>query len=130
MLTECCPWGTLYLVWHFSSFLEWTLQERNSLWACIHYLGNFFVTIVTGQSLHLLVTFNDLARELRFPLADKKTEGPKQCLTFLDVEIDAIAQTSCLHFAKLTALRVMVLDFLGRCKVILWKLQQLVGNPK
>ena len=38
----------------------------------------------------LLRTFQDICTQLRVPLAEEKTEGPCQVITYLGLEIDAI----------------------------------------
>lgn len=67
-------------------------------------------------------------KELGVPLANEKTEGPVQYLTFLGLEIDTVSQTSRLPMAKLVTLKSMIEEFMVKCKVTLREFQQLVGH--
>lgn len=87
----------------------------------------FAGSVGSSECLFLLKTFEELARELGVPLTNEKTEGLIQCITFWGVEIDAVTRTSRLPIAKLVALKSMLREFLGKRKVTLHELQQLVG---
>lgn len=82
----------------------------------------------TGRCAKLVKAFREVTSQLGVPLAEEKTEGPAQCLTFLGIEIDTITATSRLPQDKLVALRDRIRACMARKKLLLRELQQLVGH--
>ncbi|XP_054839956.1 uncharacterized protein LOC129332750 [Eublepharis macularius] len=114
----------------FSSFLEWELQRRFKCRDTCHYLDDFMFIgpAGTAQCASLLAGFVSLAGELGVPLAQEKTEGPSQVMTFLGIELDTVHQSLRLPTDKVRKLREILSAFKGKRKASLLDLQQLVGS--
>ena len=58
----------------------------------VHYLDDFLFcgTCGTSQCACFMTSFQEMTKELGVPLAEEKTEGLCQVLTFLGTELDTI----------------------------------------
>ena len=114
----------------FSTFVEWKLRSRVGCNSTAHYLDDYLFCgeANTGRCRYILDNFRRLANELGLPLAEEKTEGPATTLTFLGIELDSVHQTSRLPQGKLEDLRRRVEVLMGKKKVTLQELQEIVGH--
>lgn len=62
------------------------------------------------------------------PIVHEKTEGPASCLTFLDIELDSVAQQSRLSQNKLAKAVTLLRAATVARKLTLHELQVLVGH--
>lgn len=74
------------------------VKRQSGLPGVVHYLDDFLFVGAAGSGHYqrLLTAFQQLTRELGVLLVQDKTEGPTQWLTFLGIELNTLAQTSCL----------------------------------
>ncbi|KAJ7331886.1 hypothetical protein JRQ81_014066 [Phrynocephalus forsythii] len=113
----------------FSTFLEWATRYTCGQSALTHYFD--FLTMGkggTGDCSMLLAGFQQLAAKLGVPLAQEKTEGPTERLTYLGIEIDTIRGISRLPSEKVQALRDTLESLLKKRKCTLKELQSLLGH--
>lgn len=121
------------LVQHLKSSVHSRNGPCSSAQGCIilhYYLDDYHLVGPAGSGMcaQLLQAFVELAEELGVPLAHEKTKGQTSRLTFLGIELDTNHQTSRLPGSKLKELRAWLAFFLGRSKVTLHEIQQLVGH--
>ena len=76
----------------------------------------------------ILRTFKSICDELGVPLAEEKTEGPHQVITYLGLDIDTVKREIRVPTRKVVALRETIQEWLGRKKVRLKEIQSLVGS--
>ena len=95
----------------------------------LHYLDNFFICArdQTTCSRYMEVFFN-ICRQCGVPIAEDKTVGPEQTLTYLGIEIDAKNQIIRLPKDKLDALLALLKTWLHRKKCTRRELESLIGS--
>ena len=82
---------------------EWVLKQEGTRWI-FHYIDDF-ITIVEPDSEECalnMVRIERIPNEVGLPIAEKKTEGPSACLTFLGIELD----TRVMEIRKITRQQV------------------------
>ena len=94
--------------------LEW-LVKREGVESVLHYLDDFLLVGNNRDScLEALQALQRVFRRLDVPLAPEKLEGPATTLIFLRIEMDTGAMSQRLPAEKLTELRLVVANWLGR----------------
>ena len=128
----CLPMGCRISCSHFemfSTFLEFHIKRVSDTTAVTHYLDDFlFVGRSKQQCNALLTSFRSCCAQLRVPLAEEKTEGPCQVITFLGLEIDTVHREVRVPQRKVVALREKIQACLERRKLTLKEIQSLIGS--
>lgn len=86
----------------------------------LHYLDDFGGSgpSDTPECAHLLSTFQYCMLPLGAPIAGEKTEGPTSVLSFLGLQIDAIAMVVHMPLPKVCELVSLIRSMLARSRVI------------
>ncbi len=129
---KCLPMGcsiSCSLFEAFSTFLEFQVKRVSQSVYVTHYLDDFlFVGESQSDCAALLQTFRSVCDQLGVPIAEEKTMGPSQVITYLGLEIDTIQQLVRVPAVKVLALRQQINRFLGKSKLSLREIQSLVGS--
>lgn len=129
---KCLPMGcakSCALFELFSSFLEFQVKRVSASDAITHYLDDFlFIGPSLDQCAFLLASFKDICAQLRVPLAEEKTAGPCQVITYLGLEIDTIKRIIRVPDGKVLSLKEKIRSALARKKLSLKEIQSLVGS--
>nr|XP_045592346.1 uncharacterized protein LOC123754181 [Procambarus clarkii] len=113
----------------FSDALQWILAEKFGVRDVVKVLDDFlFVSSTYNACLRSLRVFTALCEHLGVPLAPHKTEGPRPCLTFLGLEIDAERMETRLPDDKRTKYMAAVEDALRAESLPLRDLQGIIGK--
>ena len=73
----------------FSNAFTSILYTHGNCQHVINYLDDFLLIAPSHTiAVENLNSFNALAQSIAIPIAEEKTEGPSQCLTFLGIELD------------------------------------------
>lgn len=95
----------------------------------IHYVDDFlFVVRDQQQAGAVRAAAESLCRMLGLPMAEDKTEGPVQCLTFLGIELDTRALEARLPPSKLADLRQLCSEWRDKASATLREVQSLHGS--
>ena len=128
-IDPCLPFGLRSAPKLFTALADaaqWLIQTRG-VKCCLHYLDDyFFVEPPHMPTKPLAIAINTLAK-LGIPLAPDKVEGPTTHLSFLGIELDAIAMTASLPTHKLQHLQDMLVTWHDRKACTKWELLSLVG---
>ena len=90
-----------------SEFIKWLLITKGPSRDWIHYMDDFFVVCRSKTECEKAMKYmTQLCEDLGVPLAENKTEGPSQILTFLGVGIDGIKQTLFVPASKMQEILV------------------------
>ena len=120
---RCLPMGcsiSCSLFEKFSSFLEYQVKQFSQSHFMTHYLDDFlFIGSSAAGCEQLLSCFQSLCATLGVPLADKKTVGPAQHLSFLGLEIDTLTQTVRMPHDKVLATSALIRQALSKKKISL-----------
>jgi hypothetical protein len=113
----------------FSIFLQWVVETRCGLHSVDHYLDDF---ILVGRKFSndcstLMNTLMDVCDELGVPIAEYKTVGPSNIITFLGFIIDTVLMMVRIPEEKLQRLRNLLQPLLYKKKVSLKDLESLTG---
>ena len=94
-----------YIFNTFADLLLWLLIYVCGIPLVIHYPDDFFICSGSQEECrkHML-SMSSLLSELGVPIADDKTCGPAQSISYLGIEIDALAQEVRLPADKLKEL--------------------------
>lgn len=129
---KCLPMGcsiSCSLFELFSTFLEFRVKQVIQSQFVTHYLDDFlFIGTSFASSGGALSAFTDICEQLGVPLAQEKTVGPVQVITYLGLEIDTLSQQVRVPLVKIRALCSKIHAALGRSKISLVDLQSLVGS--
>nr|XP_045603192.1 uncharacterized protein LOC123761301 [Procambarus clarkii] len=115
----------------FSNALQWILAEKFGVRDVVKVLDDFlFVSSTYNECLRSLRVFTALCERLGVPLAPPphKTEGPRPCLTFLGLEIDARRMETRLPDDKRTKYMAAMEDALRAESLPLRDLQGIIGK--
>ncbi|XP_060583687.1 uncharacterized protein LOC132739884 isoform X1 [Ruditapes philippinarum] len=113
----------------FARFLEFSVERNLTSAKLLHYLDDFLGGDRSKETCaHALRTFKDTMSELGVPLAEDKTEGPTEVLTFLGLELDT--NQMCVRIPELKVLEVTkkIQECLSNKKTTLKKMQSLIGS--
>ena len=129
---RCLPMGcsiSCSLFEKFSSFLEYQVKQFSQSQFVTHYLDDFlFIGSSAASCEQLLSCFQSLCAALGVPLAEEKTVGPAQQLSFLGLEIKTLTQTVCVPADKVRATSERIEQALSKKKISLQNIQSLVGS--
>ena len=131
-IDKCLPMGcsvSCNLFEKFSSFVQWVVETRCSLHSIDHYLDDF---ILVGKKFStdcsmLMNTFMNVCDELGVPIAENKTVGPSNIITFLGFIIDTVLMMVRIPEEKLQKPRNLLQPLLYKKKVSLKDLESLTG---
>ena len=74
---------------HFSTFLQWFVQEVHGLTNLDHYLDDFFFAEMSHSVCsYSMFKFKNICKRLGVPIADEKTVGPLKSMEYLGLTID------------------------------------------
>jgi hypothetical protein len=109
--------------------LQWVVETRCGLHSIDHYLDDF---ILVGKKFSndcstLMNTFMNVCDELGVPIAENKTVGPSNIITFLGFIIDTVLMMVRIPEEKLQKLRHLLQPLLYKKKVSLKDLESLTG---
>jgi hypothetical protein len=129
-IDKCLPMGcsvSCNLFKKFSSFVQWVVETRCGLHSIDHYLDDF---ILVGKKFSngcstLMNTFMNVCDELGVPIAENKTVGPSNIITFLGFIIDTVLMMVRIPEEKLQKLRNLLQPLLYKKKVSLKDLKSL-----
>ena len=109
--------------------MQWVVETRCGLHSIDHYLDDF---ILVGKKFSngcstLMNTFMNVCDELGVPIAENKTVGPSNIITFLGFIIDTVLMMVRIPEEKLQKLRHLLQLLLYKKKVSLKDLESLTG---
>ena len=118
-----------YIFNTFADLLLWILIYVGGIQFVIHYLDDFFLCASSQLECHRhMDTVTSLFSELGVPVADDKTCGPAQVVSYLGIEIDALAQEIRLPADKYHELLLLLRQWQGRKKCTKRELLSLIGS--
>ena len=83
----------------FADLLAWILHTIGKIQYLVHYLDDFFICAPDFETcLSWMHTFSSLFQFIGVPIAPDKTVGPSHKITYLGIEVDALAQ--CVRLPK------------------------------
>ena len=107
---DCCLsfglWSAPFIFNQYAEALEWILRHNYLISNLIHYLDDFLIVgkpssaeceIALQKMLHI-------CKQLGFPIAERKIEGPTTVITFLGILLDTVKMELRLPSDKLEAL--------------------------
>ena len=113
----------------FSDALLWILKHKFYMTSVVKVLDDFlFVQPSFDRCQRDLNTFLHLCRDLGVPIAQHKTEGPANVLTFLGLELDTLLMEARLPQDKLVTYTQDVANALTLSKISLRDLQSIIGK--
>ena len=129
---RCMPMGcsTSCAVFEkFSTFLQACCRRIAASHNILHYLDDFFFAGASPSDCkHAMHCFMAMCERFGIPIAQEKTEGPVNVITYLGLEIDALNFQIRVPEEKMSALVLMLQDFMTKSKVTLRKMQSLIGS--
>ena len=130
---DCClPFGLRSAPYIFNTYaeaLEWILRNHG-IQHIIHYLDDFLIAGEPGSSdcgqalTHML----RICRQLGFPIAEGKIEGPATILVFLGILLDTVKLEMRLPEDKLAALKALLQQWRTTKKTTKRELLSLIGS--
>ena len=113
----------------FSTFLHWAVSKRANSDNLDHYLDDFLFAGEAGTDncKHLMLTFDEICKELGVPIANEKTEGPTTIIEYLGLIIDSQNMMIKIPLDKITKLLELIDFFSSQKKVTLKHMQSLTG---
>ena len=113
----------------FADLLLWILIYIGAIPFIVHYLDDFFLCATSSDQCQAhMDTMRSLFSELGVPLAEDKTVGPSQCITYLGIEIDSLHQTIRLPQDKFQELAALLRGWQGKKKCTKRELLSLIGS--
>ena len=110
----------------FSSFLEFQVKRLGQSQLITNYLDDFlFIGSSAARCEKLLSCFQSIYTELGVPLANERTFGPAQTISFMGLEINAATQTVCVPADKVLATSALIQRLLSKKKISLNGIQSL-----
>ena len=126
------PFGSRSSPFIFNSFADlllWLLIFVCGISCVVHYLDDFFLCASSLEQCQAhMDSMCSLFSELGIPLAEDKTVGPSQCVSYLGIEIDAHSQVIRLPADKFVDLMSMLSVWQGRKKCTKRELLSLIGS--
>ncbi|KAK6165929.1 hypothetical protein SNE40_022735 [Patella caerulea] len=131
-IDKCLPMGcavSCSLFETFSRFLQWVVTSKSELHTIEHYLDDFIFAGASNSSdcLSLMKAFTDVCESLGVPIADDKTVGPTNQLTFLGLSIDTKNMQIKIPIDKLARLNRELKDIVIKRRVRLHELESITG---
>ena len=128
---KCMPMGlsiSCQLFEKFSTALQWIAQNHLGITSMLHTLDDFlFLSPSCELTASHLNNFQSLCQHLGVPLANDKTQGPSQCLSFAGIELDTVAMEARLPLEKVNKYHTIVSEHSRKKKTTLRELQSLIG---
>jgi hypothetical protein len=113
----------------YATAAEWIVTNVYGVPDIIHYVDDFFLAAVTGETCQLNLSQTKRAfDDLGIPDAPDKTEGPATRLTFLGVQIDSEEMTVSLDQPRLETIRLLLHKWTDRTTCSLRQLQSTIGT--
>ena len=128
---RCLPMGcsaSCNIFETFSTALQWTALRYSTDFEMLHVLDDFvFISPEKEKCNKGLQTFLTLCSKIGVPIAEEKTEGPHQILTFLGIELDSNVMEARLPKDKLEKGQKMISEFMTKEKLTPTELQSLTS---
>ena len=104
-------------------------MRKEGVQHCLHYLDDFLFlrSVASDECSKALGTALQVCRNLGFPVATHKIEGPSPILSFLGIEIDSIAWQLHLPNPKLQAIKSTLRGWSEKRRCTKRELQSLIG---
>ncbi|XP_041464356.1 uncharacterized protein LOC121415240 [Lytechinus variegatus] len=129
---KCLPMGCAISCAHFerfSTFLESCCRNLANTDRILHYLDDFFFAGASREECESSMRhFLAMCEAFGVPIASEKTEGPVSSITFLGLEIDAIAMKVRVPSQKIDSLQAALRHCEAQKKLTLRQLQSLIGS--
>ena len=129
---RCMPMGcsvSCAIFERFSTFLQACCMRVAATNNVLHYLDDFFfVGVSAAECEHAMHCFMAICERFGVPIAQDKTEGPVNVITYLGLQIDANNSQVQVPQEKVSALLHMLHEFMTKSKVTLREMQSLVGS--
>ena len=129
---KCLPQGSASscrIFETFSTALKWILNNKLGVKRVTKVLDDFFFADDTElECSAALSSFIYLCQELRVPIAQHKTAGPSQVITFLGIELDTHFMIARLPTTKLDTYREDIQNYMTHDKVTLRELKSIIGK--
>ena len=94
----------------------------------VSYPGRFyFIAPNKPSTAQNLAAFQNLCSRIQVPLAEEKTEGPAQCLSFAGIELDTTVMEARLPKEKVLKYHELAVEHARKKKATLKELQSLIG---
>lgn len=129
---KCLPFGcsiSCSTFEKFATFIEFCTRKRLMTGDLLHYLDDYlFGGKNKNECAHVMLEFTLCTTRLGVPIAVDKTEGPKQVLVFLGLEIDSIQMRIRIPLEKICEIIAKVNVLLSKSKCTLNQMQSLIGS--
>lgn len=129
---KCLPQGcssSCFIFEQFSDSLKWILSNHYNIHNVVKVLDDFlFINNNYNESKQTITKFSQLCNNIGVPIAEHKTEGPSQCITFLGIELNTISRTAKLPKDKLIAYKEHIEDMMLKNKCTLSEMKSLIGK--
>ena len=129
---KCLPMGcssSCQIFEEISSALQWVATHKLGMPAVVHVLDDFlFIAPSKTMAYECLQKFLLLCQDIGIPIANEKTEGPAQVMTFLGIELDSVNMQATLPLEKVEKCMKLIEPLLDVNKVKLRDLQCLIGT--
>lgn len=113
----------------FSTFLEFCVKSQMKSGGLLHYLDDFLGGEKSFKKCKCLMNlFQSIMQEIGVPLADEKTEGPVQILTFLGLELDSQEMVIRIPLIKIREVIQKIEFLLSKKSVTLKEMQSVIGS--
>lgn len=111
-IDRCLPFGLRSAPCIFNQYaeaLEWILKHNYLITYIIHYLDDFLIAGRTyAECKQALQRMLEVCKQLGFPIAVNKVEGPTNIITFLGILLDTVKMEMRLPPEKLEALLLLL----------------------
>ena len=112
----------------FSTAVEWIARHKLKIDYILHLLYDFLLVASSSQLCkQQLDLFLSLCSYLGIPMAQEKTCGPANTMSFAGIELDSILLEARLPLEKVEKCKSLLSQFLTRKKVTLQEVQSLIG---
>ena len=113
----------------FSSALQWVACNKFGVANMLHVLDDFlFLGPANSAICDLsLKQFLSMCEVLGIPIKKEKTEGPKEIIIFLGIELDSKCMEARLPLEKIHKVKAALTSMKNRKKVTLKEMQSLIG---
>ena len=113
----------------FARFLEFSVKLNLTSAKLLHYLDDFLGGDISEVACsNALQIFRNTMSELGVPLAEEKTEGPTNILTFLGLQLDTTRMQVRIPDNKVQEVVQKIDEVLSNKKTTLKKMQSLIGS--
>jgi len=93
----------------YATALHYFIEHHIGVDFVVHYVDDYLLIVSDKErAKDFLAQVTALCAHLGVPMADKKTEGPKYCLTFLGIELDTEKMEARLSATRLAELQKLL----------------------